>query len=72
VFGITIVPPSLADLFRGGVFCSVNCIRAFCVDTLEKLEALDTPDSKSMVSDIQEVLSEVSDALAILQGRLGA
>jgi len=69
VFGITTVPPTLKDLFRGGVFCSVRCIRAFCLETLEMLEALDTASSRMVVTDLHEVHRELSETLAMLQGR---
>jgi len=71
VFGITFVPSSLKDLFRGGVFCSVRCIRAFCLETLEMVEALDTPNSKMMVTDLHEVHRELSETLAMLESRSG-
>ena len=69
MFGITTVPPTLKDLFRGGVFCSVRCIRAFCLETLEMLEALDTASSRMVVTDLHEVHRELSETLAMLQGR---
>jgi len=71
VFGVTVVPPSLEDLFRGGVFCSVECIRAFCLETLEILQALDTPNSKSMVTDLREVHRELEETLATIRERPG-
>ena len=69
MFGIMDVPPSLKDLLRGGVFCSVRCIRAFCLETLEMLEAIDTPNSRLMVTDLHEVHRELSETLATLQSR---
>jgi len=69
VFGVTFIPPSLEDLFRGGVFCSVGCIRAFCLESLEILDALDTPSSKSMVTDLNEVRRVITETLATIQGR---
>lgn len=69
VFGVTFIPPSLEDLFRGGVFCSVGCIRAFCLESLEILEALDNPNSKSMVTDLHEIHRGVAETLARLPSR---
>ena len=71
MFGITTVPSALKDLFRGGVFCSVRCIRAFCLETLEMLEALGTPNSQSMVTDLYEVHRELAQTLATIHGRPG-
>lgn len=39
-FGVTFIPQSLEDLFRGGLFCSVVCIRAFWLEPLEILDVL--------------------------------
>jgi len=71
VFGVTCIPPSLEDLFRGGVFCSVRCIRAFCLESLEILDALDTPNSKSMVTDLTEVHRELAETLATIREQPG-
>jgi len=71
VFGVTFIPPSLEDLFRGGMFCSVGCIRAFCLESLEILDAVDTPNSKSMVTDLHEVHRGLSETLDALQRRSG-
>ncbi|HTT45051.1 MAG TPA: hypothetical protein VMH38_03420 [Thermoplasmata archaeon] len=71
MLGIKIVPPSLEDLFRGGVFCSVRCIRAFCLEILEMLEALDTPNSKAMVTDLREVHRELAETLATIREQPG-
>jgi hypothetical protein len=64
VFGVTTIPPSLESLFQGGVFCSVRCIRAFCLESLEILDAIDAPDSKAMVTDLHEVHRAVAETLA--------
>ena len=72
MFGLAIVPPSVEDLFPRGVFCSVECIRAFCLETLEMLEALDTPNSRSMVTDLREVHRELEETLAAIRGRSGS
>ena len=72
MFGITVVPPSLENLFRGGVFCSVGCIRAFCLDSLEILEALDTPNSRSIIEDLHEIHQAVAETLAAMQDWSGS
>jgi hypothetical protein len=71
VFGVTVIPPSLRDLFRGGVFCSVGCIRAFCLESLEMLEALDTPNSEAMITDLHEVHLGLEETLATIQNPSG-
>jgi hypothetical protein len=54
-FGIGDVPPYLEILFRRRVFCSVACIRAYCLESLEILDSLDTPGAGSMVLDLPTV-----------------
>jgi hypothetical protein len=66
VFGVTTTSPYSGDLFRDRVFCSVECIRAFCLESLETLEALDTPTSKAVVSDLHELYRGVAETLAAL------
>jgi len=66
VFGVTTESLSSEDLFRQRQFCSVRCIRAFCLESLETLAALDTPSSKSLISDVQECYREVSEILTTL------
>lgn len=72
VLGLTFVPSSLEHLFRGGVFCSVGCIRAFCLESLEILDSVDTPSSRAMVTDLAEVHRGVVEALAAIEGRSGS
>ncbi len=71
VFGLAVVPRSLKDLFRGGIFCSVRCVRAFCLETLEILDSLDTPATRLMVTDLQDVHRAVAETLIVLQGWSG-
>jgi hypothetical protein len=60
---------STEDLFRDQVFCSVTCLRAFCLETLEILDALDTPGSGAVVSDLHELYQGLAETLAtILSG----
>jgi hypothetical protein len=69
VFGVTTVSLSSEDLFRDQVFCSVRCIGAFCLESLEVLDLLDTPRSRAVVSDLHELHREVSETLAsVLSG----
>jgi ribosomal protein L24E len=54
VYTVTTVPPSLEYVFRGGIFCSEKCIRAFCLESLEILDTLDALSPKTMVTDLHE------------------
>ena len=55
-FGFDRVPPSLAGLLEGRVFCSLRCVRAFGRDTLQ---VLDVPAANSWISDAREVHATV-------------
>lgn len=68
VFGLLDVPPSLESLFRPGLFCSVMCIGASCRESLEVLDAIDTPESRAMVSDLHELHRRIAEILTALLG----
>jgi len=53
-------------LFRNHVFCSVKCLRSFCLVSLETLDALEMPASKEVVSDLHELRRELSETLTSL------
>lgn len=63
VVGITTVPASLEGVFRGAIFCSPKCVRVFCLESLEILDALDTPTSKTMVTDLHELYLAIARTL---------
>jgi hypothetical protein len=42
------------SLFRDQTFCSPRCIRQFCLESLETLDGLDTPESSAIVADFHE------------------
>jgi len=65
-FGLLDVPASLETLFRPGIFCSVACIGAACLESLEVLDAIDTPESRTMVTDLHELHRRISEILASL------
>lgn len=71
MFGVTTVSPASRDLFRDRVFCSVRCIGAFCLESLEVLDQLDTPNARAVVSDLHELHHEVSETLSSVLGGLG-
>jgi hypothetical protein len=64
IVSLSTVPRSLASIFRGGVFCSPKCLRAFCLETFEIVDALDTPAATAMVTDLHELYRAISSTLA--------
>jgi hypothetical protein len=68
VIRVTSLPESQQNLFRDTVFCSANCLRAFCLETLETLATLDTPASKALVHDLHELHRELAQSLATILG----
>jgi len=58
------IPVSGRPIFENRTFCSVRCVRAFCLEALEALDALDTKESKALVSDIHEVYQALAEAFA--------
>jgi hypothetical protein len=69
VFEINYVPPNLEFLFRRRVFCSIACIRSFCLESLEILDSLDTPGSGLMVLDLPTVREGLVEILAAIRAR---
>jgi hypothetical protein len=67
-FSVTGLPVSLEDLFREVIFCSPKCARTFCLESLEMLDALDTSDARSMVSDLHDLAMEVATTLVSILG----
>lgn len=58
------LPPSVQELFTQRTFCSVKCVRAFCLESLEALDALDTPSSHSVVTDLHFVYQDLAVAFS--------
>jgi len=63
---VRVVPDSPASelLFQNQVFCSLRCLRAFCLESIETLDALDTPSSADVVTDLHELYRGVAQAFA--------
>jgi len=55
-------------LFDGQLFCSPRCIRLFLLESLETLDALDTPASRSVVTDLHELYQGVAETYAAVLG----
>ena len=51
-------------LFDGCTFCSPRCLRQFLLESLETLDALDTPSSRSVVTDLHELFQGVAETYA--------
>jgi len=54
VYTVTTHPTLAWAMFHDQQFCSPRCVRAFCLESLESLEAIDMPATKAMVSDLRE------------------
>jgi hypothetical protein len=63
---LRVVPQSRSSdsLLSDKAFCSLNCIRTFCLESLETLESLDRPFSKAVARDLDEVHRELTETLA--------
>lgn len=68
VFTLIDLPPTLEGLFAGAKFCSPKCVRAFCLESLETLDALDTAEAKELVTDIHELNMDVAITLVAVLG----
>jgi hypothetical protein len=58
------LPDSVVELFRNRSFCSVRCIRAYCLEALETLDSLETIESESIVLDLHAVVQALARAFA--------
>ncbi len=66
VYRVDNLPEAQVALFRHQVFCSERCLHAYCLETLETLEALDTPVSRKLVNDLREFRTALSQNLATI------
>jgi hypothetical protein len=58
------LPDPAAQMFRDQGFCSVRCLRAYCLESLEALDAMDTPEARAIVSDIHALHQAVAVTFA--------
>ncbi len=70
-FHISTDSSSSRPLFQGRVFCSPRCIRLFLLESLETIDALDTPASRSVVTDLHELYLGVAETYAAVLGSSG-
>jgi hypothetical protein len=68
VYRISTDASSSRALFDGQVFCSPGCIRQFLLESLETLDALDTPASRLVVTDLHELYQGVAETYAAVLG----
>lgn len=54
-FQVVNLPPRLNEIFRDRWFCSEPCVRAFFLETLAELDALDTPRAREVTTDLRQV-----------------
>jgi len=52
---ISQIPEAANSLFRDQHFCSRPCVRAYFLESLETLDALDRPGAERTIRDIREV-----------------
>ena len=60
------LPASLEVMFRGEAFCSPRCVRAFFLEVLSVLDAIDTPEAAAQVSDLREMHMHLASAFSKL------
>jgi hypothetical protein len=68
-FEVITLPEDLEHLFRGRTFCSLRCISAYCLESLEILDALDTPEARAMAAGLHELSHEVAEIQGKVSGR---
>jgi hypothetical protein len=68
-FRITYAPPCLEILLRRRVFCSVACIRAICLESIEILDSLDNPDSGLIAQQLQAFSDSLVGIVAAIKNR---
>lgn len=66
LYWVTSLPNPADGIFEGVVFCSPKCIHAFCLESLEALDAMDVPSARSTVTDLHELTLEVAKTLVAL------
>lgn len=65
--------PALASLLTSRSFCSLRCLRAFLLESMEAIDAIDIPQARTMVTDLPEAHAEIRliYARAVELGALG-
>ncbi|MGA8709981.1 MAG: hypothetical protein WB786_01975 [Thermoplasmata archaeon] len=66
VFRVASASLTSQSLFRDHAFCSPHCIRSFCLESLETLDALDTSTSADVVTDLHDLYQGVAETFAAI------
>ena len=53
VYGVSDTSPTVATLLNGEMFCSRACVRAWFLETLNELDAIDTPANEMVIVDLR-------------------
>jgi len=67
-FQVTGVPVSLETILGRRSFCSAACIRAFCLESLEMFDSMESTTSRTTVTDLHELNMDLAAALVALLG----
>jgi len=68
VFRVTDTNPTIVGLLDEESFCSRDCVRAWFLETLSELDALDTPANEKVVVDLRAVFVDLALAYGSFVG----
>jgi len=68
ILGVADWHPTVARLLDGRPFCSVACVRAWFLESLSELDALDTRENEKLVLDLRSVFIDLALAFVELMG----
>lgn len=68
VVRVNSLPEPQAEFFRTRQFCSIQCLRAFCLEALEELAALDTRSAQETVVDLHALREGLANTIAAIFG----
>ena len=65
VIGVVDSSPTISGMLDGLAFCSLRCIRAWFLETLNELDALATPENERIVFDLRSAFVELALAFVV-------
>jgi len=65
-FELARVPPTFESLLGTRILCSVRCVHTFCLESLDILDPLDTPESRATILELRELHRRAHDMLATI------
>ena len=68
ILGVADWHPTVARILDGRPFCSVSCVRAWFLESLSELDALDTRENEELVTDLRSVFVDLALAFVELMG----